>query len=382
MNVATKPDSVGVVRTLSYEIGQERLPFRLALGGEIQNVTIAYETYGKLSAAKDNVILIVHALSGDAHVAGYHTAHDKRPGWWDFVVGPKKAIDTDRYFVVCSNILGGCSGSTGPSSLNPDTGKPYGILFPMITVKDMVFAQRLLLEHLGVKQVLSVIGGSMGGMQALLWGVYFHDFVRSIVPCATTGRLSPQNIAFDEVGRFAIMADPNWRGGDYYGHKPPARGLATARMIAHITYLSKASMLEKFGRQPSIQMGKSWFEPSFSVEDYLHHQGTTFVERFDANSYLYITKAMDIFDFFQEWEEAPQYDWSKGPKVLIPAFSSDWLFPPEDSKALVKAFKRRGADISFIEVNSDYGHDAFLLEKSQLSPIIRDFLRYVQEEEQ
>lgn len=380
MDALTQAGSVGIVKTKFYEFEPELLPFRLDLGGELKRVTLAYETYGKLSPTKDNVILIVHALSGDAHVAGYRTPHDKRPGWWDFMVGPKKAIDTERYFVVCANILGGCSGSSGPSSPNPDTGKPYGILFPMVTIKDMVVSQRLLLKHLGIERLLSVIGGSMGGMQALLWGIYFPHLVKSIVPCATTGRLSPQNIAFDEVGRFAIMADPDWKGGDYYGHRPPARGLAIARMIGHITYLSKASMLEKFGRQPSSQPGSLWFEPSFSVEDYLHHQGTMFVERFDANSYLYITKAMDIFDFFKEWEEAPENDWGRGPKVLIPAFSSDWLFPPEDAKALVTSFKRRGADVSYVEVNSDYGHDAFLLEKSKLSPIISDFLRYVEEE--
>ena len=253
MDPLTQAGSVGIVKTKFHEFGPQQLPFRLTLGGELDRVRIAYETYGQLSPSKDNAILIVHALSGDAHVAGYHTPQDKRPGWWDFMVGAGKAIDTERYFIVCANILGGCSGSSGPSSINPKTGRPYGILFPMVTIKDMVVSQRLLLKHLGIERLLAVIGGSMGGMQALLWGIHFPHRVRSIVPCATTGRLSPQNIAFDEVGRFAIMADPNWRGGDYYSHKPPARGLATARMIGHITYLSKASMLEKFGRQPSSQ---------------------------------------------------------------------------------------------------------------------------------
>jgi len=377
MRVELERASVGFVKTHYYVMQEDNLPFRLVLGGELKPVVLAYETYGNLSANKDNAVLITHALSGDAHVAGFRFENDRKPGWWEFMVGPGKAIDTDKYFVICSNILGGCSGSTGPSSISPDTGKHYGINFPLITIKDMVVAQRYLISYLGVKGILSVIGGSMGAMQTLLWGVLYPDIVKSIIPCAATGRLSPQNIAFDEVGRFAIMADHRWKGGDYYEDEPPRDGLAIARMIGHITYLSKASMLEKFGRKPSAQGGKLWFEPSFSVEDYLHHQSTTFVDRFDANSYLYITKAMDIFDFLQEWESSNPFDWEGGPKVLIVAFSSDWLFPPEDSKNLVKLFKQKRMDVSYCEINSDYGHDAFLLERSKLSPIIKDFLKYM-----
>ncbi len=328
-------------------------------------VTIAYETYGQLNSARDNAVLLLHALSGSAH-AGF--INDKgEPGWWHDFIGPGGALDTDKHFIICSNIIGGCSGSTGPGSINPDTGHPYGLSFPVITVRDMVRAQKHLINHLGIDKLESVIGGSLGGMQALQWAVDYPDMIRSAVVLAAAKRLSAQAIAFDEVGRQAIMSDPCWNNGDYYGRTPPRAGLALARMIGHITYLSEESMHEKFGRAlKGIDGYRYGFSEDFEVESYLHYKGNKFVERFDANSYLYITKAMDYFDLP---DIAPITA-----KLFIISFSSDWLFPPVQQRALVRSLRREGKDVTYCEVRSWRGHDAFLLDVEPLTDLISNFL--------
>ncbi len=351
----------------------------LESGALLGPVTIAYETYGTLSPAKDNVILIAHAFSGDSHVAGYY-ADDKermKPGWWDSVVGSGKGIDTDKYFVICSNILGGCMGSTGPGSINPETDKPYGLDFPMVTVGDMVVAQKHLLDHLGIKQLHCVIGGSVGGMQVLEWCVRYPHRVRSAVPVATTMRHSAMAIAFNEVARQAIMADPNWKTGAYYNAEPPDTGLAVARMVGHVTYLSDEAMRRKFGRRLQDKNDFSFdFGIDFEVESYLRYQGSKFVQRFDANSLLYITKASDYFDLTQKSpRSADERDFSKtNAKFLVISYSSDWLYPTYQSKELVQALKRTGNDVSFCEIEADAGHDAFLLPDPRLQKILRGFL--------
>ena len=337
----------------------------LDCGRTLSPVTLAYETYGKLNAAKDNAILLLHALSGSAH-AGFVNEKGEQ-GWWFDFIGPGRALDTERYFVICSNILGGCSGSTGPGSVDPVTGRPYGLDFPVITIGDMVRAQKRLIENLGIETLSAVIGGSIGGMQALQWAVDFPDNVRSAVVLAAANRLSAQGIAFNEVGRQAIMADPCWHDGDYYDGIPPRTGLALARMIGHITYLSEESMHEKFGRQLKGKDGYRYgFAEDFEVESYLHYKGNRFVERFDANSYLYITKAMDYFDLS---DLAPLKS-----KMFIISFSSDWLFPSARLKALVRSLRRKRKDVTYCEVQSSRGHDAFLLEVVPLTDLISGFL--------
>ena len=337
----------------------------LDCGRTLSPVTIAYETYGQPNASKDNAVLLLHALSGSAH-AGF--TNDKgEQGWWHDFIGPGRALDTDKYFVICSNILGGCSGSTGPGSIDPKTERPYGLSFPVITVADMICAQKRLVEALGIDALLAVIGGSIGGMQALQWAVEYPDAIRSAVVLACANRISAQGIAFNEVGRQAIMSDPCWQNGDYYGHTPPRAGLALARMIGHITYLSEESMHEKFGRALKKIDGYHYgFSEDFEVESYLHYKGNRFVERFDANSYLYITKAMDYFDL-------PDLS-SIAAKMFIISFSSDWLFPPAQSKALVRSLRRKSKDVTYCEVQSSRGHDAFLLEVAPLTELISGFL--------
>jgi homoserine O-acetyltransferase len=372
--------SVGVVKTKYFTFAEPPDDMELECGHKLGPVTLAYETYGTLDAGRSNAILIVHALSGDAHVAGYNAPSDKKPGWWDNMVGPGKAFDTRQYHVICSNIIGGCKGTTGPSSINPATGKPYGLSLPIITVKDMVRAQKRLIDHLGIEQLLCVVGGSMGGMQVLQWAVSYPDAVKLAIPIASTARLSPQAIAFDAVGRQAIMADPNWRDGDYYGGRAPVAGLAVARMVGHITYLSDKSMHQKFGRdlvgEPSYD-----FNIDFQVESYLGHQGDTFVKRFDANSYLYITKAMDYFDLAQEGGGSLQKALAGvDARFLVVSFTSDWLFPSYQSKEIVTALRRNNKDVSYAEIRSDYGHDAFLLEVEALSKLIVNFLHYARSE--
>jgi homoserine O-acetyltransferase len=334
-----------------------------------------------LNEDRSNAILICHALSGDAHVAGQHSIQDRKPGWWDEAVGPGKAFDTDRYFVICSNVIGGCSGSTGPSSINPETGRPYGLSFPVVTVADMVEAQRWLMDALGIPALLCTTGGSLGGMQALQWAVSYPDRVRSAIILASTGRVSAQSIALNEVPRQAIYADPNWKEGDYYGKEPPNAGLAVARMIGHITYLSETSMREKFGRRLQERERYGYdFATEFEVESYLKYHGNRFTTRFDANSFLYITKAIDYFDLSLGRGDLAEAFTDVRAKLLVLSYSSDWLFPPEQSEELVRALLRKGVDASYVEIKSDYGHDAFLLEVERLGELARDFLAGVERE--
>ncbi len=353
-------------------------------GAELGPVTIAYETYGTLSPRRDNAVLIAHAFSGDSHAAGYYTDDTARqkPGWWNSVVGPGKGIDTDKHFVICSNMLGSCMGSTGPSSINPETGKPYGLDFPMVTIGDIVAAQKRLIDHLNISKLLSVVGGSVGGMQVLEWCLRYPQMVRSAVALATTMRHSAMAIAFNEVARQAIMADPNWNRGDYYHANPPTTGLAVARMVGHVTYLSDEAMRRKFGRRLQDRADFSYeVGVDFEVESYLRHQGSKFTRRFDANSLLYITKAADYFDLTNnrgQGGESRSFTAGKT-KYLVISYSSDWLYPTYQSRELVQALKRAGRDVSFCEIEADAGHDAFLLPDERLRNILRGFLDGVAE---
>ncbi len=363
--------ALGIVHTKLLTISS----LRLENGETLHNVAIAYETYGQLDARKANAILVLHALTGDAHAAGYHEG-DKNPGWWDTMIGPGKAFDTDKYFVISSNVLGGCKGSTGPSSCDPGTGKRYALDFPQISIGDMVEAQRRLIDHFGIERLLSVVGGSMGGMQVLSWMVKYPDKVRSAIPIATTAKHSPQQIAFNEAGRQAIMADPDWSSGNYYEGTHPDKGLSVARMIGHITYMSDVSMAAKFGRQKKENSARSRFTADFEVEGYLRHRGDSFVRRFDANTYLYITKAMDLFDGF-DGKPIQEAFANVTAKVLVIAFKSDWLYPAYQSQEIVRACKSAGVGTSYCEVNSTYGHDAFLLEIDEQTHLIEHFLKKV-----
>ena len=352
----------------------------LESGARLGPVTIAYETYGELNDEKNNAVLICHALSGDSHVAGYYDSADAKPGWWDIMVGPGKGIDTDKYFVICSNILGSCMGTTGPGSSNPATGKPYGPEFPFVTIGDMVRAQKALMDYLGIRKILSVVGGSIGGMQVLEWCVRYPQMVTSAIPLASTTRHSALAIAFNEVARQAIMADPDWNNGNYYAGQKPNHGLAVARMIGHITYLSDESMRHKFGRRLQNKSDLSFhFDADFEVESYLRHQGTKFVDRFDANSFLYITKAADYYDLEKQYGDGSGVKaFSKtGAKFLVVSFTSDWLYPTYQSKAMVKAMKKNNLDVSFCEIEAEWGHDAFLLPSPRLNSLIRGFLESV-----
>ena len=346
----------------------------LDCGVTLESVDVAYETYGALNAAKSNAILILHALTGDAHVAG--VSHETgKPGWWDNMVGSGKAFDTDKYFIVCANVLGGCQGTTGPASVNPQTGYPYAMSFPVITIPDMVRLQKMLVDHLGIGRLLSVSGGSMGGMQVLQWAAAYPDAVASAIPIATTARHSAQQIAFNEVGRQAIMADPDWNEGNYYGSKPPARGLAVARMVGHITYMSDESMREKFGRRLRDKEKYGFdFSIDFEVESYLRYRGSRFVDRFDANSYLYITKAMDYFDLTNGSQSLGAAMERTTARFLVISFTSDWLYPSYQSLEIVKALRSRNRDVAYCELPSNYGHDAFLVDVGEQTEIVRGFL--------
>jgi homoserine O-acetyltransferase/O-succinyltransferase len=359
------------VETQSFTFVEPPGELVLESGETLGPVSLAYETYGRLNAAKSNAILICHALSGDAHAAGHHAGEEK-PGWWDNSVGPGKAFDTDRYFVICSNVIGGCKGSTGPASVNPATGKPYGLSFPVITIRDMAEAQRHLIDFLGIDQLLCVAGGSMGGMQALQWAATYPERVQTAIPIATTARHSPLQIAFNEVIRQSIMADPAWRGGAYYDDEPPERGLSIARMIGHITFMSEESMEEKFSRTRTRILTGAPFAPEFEVGGYLHYQGKQFVKRFDANAYLYITRALDSFDL--SGERLLSRDRARDIRYLILSFSSDWLYPPGQSQDIVRQLKKGRADVTYCELKSTYGHDAFLVETQGQSTLIRNFL--------
>ena len=354
------------------------LPGPLALdGGQLLSpVEIAYETYGALASDGGNAVLICHALTGDQHVAGANPRTGK-PGWWTRMVGPGKPIDPARDFVICANVLGSCMGSSGPATTNPATGRPWGMAFPVITIRDMVRAQAMLLDHLGVGGLRAVVGGSMGGMQALSWPATFPARVRAAVVIAATARHTAQNIAFHEVGRQAIMADPRWNGGAYYGAEPPAAGLAVARMAAHITYLSEAGLTEKFGRRLQSREAKSFgFDADFQVESYLRHQGIAFVDRFDANSYLFITRAMDYFDLAEEHggRLANAFRAAQARFCLV-SFDTDWLYPTPESRAIVHALNAAGAPVSFVELSSPCGHDAFLLDTPELTRVVDGFLK-------
>jgi homoserine O-acetyltransferase len=350
-------------------------PLRLDSGRDIAPLTIAYKTHGELNADKSNAILICHALTGDQHVASKHPVTGKG-GWWETLVGPGKPVDTNRFHVICANILGGCMGSTGPASLNPATGRPYGVEFPVITIGDMVNAQARLLDHLGIEQLFSVIGGSMGGMQVLQWCARYKDRVFTAMPIATAPWHTAQNIAFHEVGRQAVMADPDWQGGAYYGTEArPSRGLAVARMAAHITYLSEKALQDKFGRGLQNRDAHSFsFDADFKIESYLRHQGSTFVDRFDANSYLYITRAMDYFDLEAEYGKLAAAFTGTKTQFCVVSFTSDWLYPTRDNKEIVKALNGVAANVSFVEIESDKGHDAFLLDEAVFFDTVRGFL--------
>lgn len=366
-----RESGAGAVKTQYYTFAQHPHEMKLESGRTLGPVTLAYETYGALNEDKTNAILVCHALSGDAHAAGYHDG-DKAPGWWDAMIGPGKALDTGTYFVICSNVIGGCKGSTGPCSVNPRTNKPFALDFPIITIADMVGAQKHLIDSLGIRKLLCVIGGSMGGMQALDWVALYPDMVQSAIPIATTLKHSPQQIAFDEVGRQAIMADPAWNHGNYYGREYPERGLAVARMVGHITYMSDKSMEEKFSRRLKEKGYSYSFRTDFEVEGYLQYRGDNFVKRFDANSYLYITKAMDYFDL--SGDKLLPKDKGVDIRFLVISFKSDWLYPPYQSQEIVRRLKIRGQDATYCEINASYGHDSFLLEIDCETNLVRHFL--------
>lgn len=352
-------------------------PLQLECGRELGPITVAYETLGEYNRDAPNAVLVCHALTGDSHVAGRYSADDPRPGWWDTVVGPGKAIDTDRYFVICSNVLGGCQGTTGPGSMNPATGEPYALDFPIVTVRDMVRVQRELLRHLGIERLLAVVGGSVGGMQVMEWAVTFPDMMAGAIPIAASGRFHPQGIAFNEVQRQAIMRDPDWQEGRYYGTgRSPRAGLATARMLGMITYRSDESMHRQFGRRVRGDAAAVYerFGPQFEVESYLHHHGESLVQRFDANSYLYLTRAMDLHDVSaghpSYWEALSRIR----AKLLVVGIRSDLLFPPYQQKEIVDICEELGKDVIYYEMDSPWGHDAFLVDYHMLEPVFRGFL--------
>ncbi len=366
-------NSVGIVETKYHTIENK---IELESGVEFGPITVAYETYGKLNEAKDNAILVIHALTGDAHAAGKHSEEDKKAGWWDTLIGPNKAFDTNKYFVICSNILGGCSGTTGPSSINPETEKPYGTKFPVFTIEDTIKVMKNLLDFLEVKSLYNVAGGSMGGMQAMQFAISYPDYVKSVILIATTSRLSPQAIAFNAIGRNSIISDPDWNNGDYYDKEAkPNRGLSNARMIGHVTYLCEEAMYNKFGRKLQNKDHYDFnFDIDFQVESYLQHQGQIFVDRFDANSYLYITKAVDYFDLEDKYGSLKNAFCKTNAKFLVMSFDSDWLFPSSQSKEIVNTLMNLDKDVSYCEIKSPCGHDAFLLEYNVQDKIIKSFL--------
>lgn len=362
-----------IVGTQSYKIQE---PITLSSGEVLDNIEIAYEIYGKLNKNKDNAILVLHALTGDAHSAFYNSNTDKQPGWWNDLIGSGKAFDTDKYFVISTNILGGCKGTTGPRSVNPKTGKEYCLDFPVITVKDMVIAQKKLIDNFGIKKLI-VAGGSLGGMQAMEWSILYPDIVSHCILIATAGKQSAQNVALHYVGRKAIMSDPNWNNGNYYNSvDKPNYGLSVARMIGHITYLCNQSFDRKFARRfQNSEKPHFTFAPEFEVESYLEHQGDKFINRFDANSYLYITKAVDYFDLEYEYGSFEKAFSKTKANFLVISFASDWLYPPEQSKTIVKALKKVKKKVKYYNIKSNLGHDAFLLEHKKQTKIIKKFLK-------
>lgn len=372
------PDSVGFVETKYVTLFESPHGLKLESGEQFGPITIAYETYGTLSPNKDNAIFVCHALSGDAHVAGWHGPKERKPGWWDEFVGPGKGLDTSKYFVICANALSGCKGTTGPSSIDPQSGKPYGLKFPFITVGDIVEVHAALVRHLGVEKLLAVIGGSLGGMQLLEWTARFPDQMHAAICLASAAKLSAQGIAFNAVGRRAIQADPKFNKGDYYEQpEGPRYGLALARMVAHITYLSEVSIENKFGRrlQHSDKLAYDLgHETEFQIESYLHYQGKRFVERFDANSYLCLTHAMDYFDLASSYGSLAKALGRTNARFLLASYTSDWLFTTAQSQEIVEALIEARRHVTFVELASTYGHDAFLLEIEQLEELVRPFL--------
>ena len=351
-------------------------PLQLDCGAEISDFPVAYQTYGELNDEKSNAILVCHALTGDQFLAEPHPITGKE-GWWELMVGPGKTIDTERYFVICPNILGGCMGTIGPKEINPETGKPWGLEFPIITITDMVRCQALLLDHLGIDKLFAVTGGSMGGMQVLEWASMYPERLFSAIPIAAAAHHTAQNIAFHEVGRQAIMADPDWCNGDYLNQgKRPTQGLAVARMAAHITYLSDQSLHRKFGRRLQDRDAITYgFDAEFQVESYLRHQGITFVDRFDANSYLYITRSMDYFDLAAKHGGDLANAFKDTPvRFCVISFTGDWLYPTEENRRIVHALNSVAANVSFAEVESDKGHDAFLLDEPEFQRVLKGFL--------
>ncbi len=379
------PGSVGWVRPQRLRLIEPPETFSLEAGGKLSPVDVEFETYGELNAARDNAILLVHALSGDAHAAGWdaETAasgrkwRERKPGWWDEMVGPGKPLDTSRWFFICSNVLGSCYGTTGPAALNPASGKPYGLKFPLVTISDWVRLQARLLDSLGIERLFAVAGGSLGGQQALEWALAFPERVENVLVLASSARLSPQGLAFNAVARHAILTDPNFRDGDYYDGPAPEAGLSAARMLGHITYLSDESMYKKFGRRLQNKTKPDFsFGIEFEVESYLAYQGRSFVERFDANSYLYITRAMDYYDAALRWGEGSLDKACARLKsrVLVVSFSTDWLYPPAECRELALAVLRNGHPITYAMVPSSYGHDSFLVEHEKLGPLVNNFL--------
>jgi len=373
-------DSVGQVKKKYFRFASKNSRFKLANGEELWPVDIAYETYGKLNNKKNNAILVFHALSGDSHAAGIYDKDDKKPGWWDWLIGPNKPLDTEKYFIICTNVIGGCSGSTGPSSVNPENGRPYGMDFPMISVSDMLKPQKKLIDELGIKKLFSIIGGSMGGMQGLQWLADFPDSVESAILLATSSSHTAQQIAFNVVGRYAIMKDPDWERGQYYSKKGPDIGLSLARMIGHITYISETAMHSRFGRRSTDKVidDELEIEKEFDIESYLKYKGESFIKRFDANSYLYITKAIDHFELGRDIKGLSKVFKDLDSKILVISFSSDWLYPKEQSLKIVKALKYNNIDTTYCDLESDLGHDAFLISDEKLVSIIRGFVKKIE----
>lgn len=380
------PYSVGLTKAKRITVADKENPFLTDSGVLLPFVEVEYETYGTLNEEKSNCILICHALSGDAHVAGWDSCweeenrpwRENRPGWWDNIVGPGKGIDTDRYFVICSNVLGGCYGTTGPASVNPETGKPYGLTFPVVTVSDWVRVQKRLLEILGFSRIYAVVGGSLGGQQALEWALAYPRFMEKVVVLASADKLSAQGLAFNTVGRHSIMSDPHFCNGDYYGSEKPDKGLAMARMLANITYLSEESFHDKFGREFQYTENPAYnFQIEYKVESYLNHQGLSFVHRFDANSYLYITKAMDYYDAAAKWGSGELKEALSriAADLLLVSFKTDWLYTPEQSLEIAKVLACLGKPVNYVLVDSRKGHDGFLLETDAVSHILRSFLK-------
>jgi homoserine O-acetyltransferase len=370
-------DSVGIVEKHFFRFAHPPGEMEFECGMRLGPLTLAYETYGRLSMERDNAVLVLHALTGDAHAAGRSAGQETATGWWETMIGPGKGLDTNKYFIICSNVLGGCMGSTGPSSIDPATGRPFALSFPLVTIGDMVQAQKHLIDHLGIERLLAVIGGSMGGMQVLEWSVRFPHKVRSAIPIASATRHSAMAIAFNEVARQAIISDPNWRQGNYYEHQPPTHGQAVARMIGHVTYLSDEALRKKFDRSPKERGAPPQsFQTDFQVGSYLRHQGEKFVHRFDANSLLYLTKAADHFSLASRYGEgslAKAFSWASC-RFLVLSFSSDWLYPTSQSREMVKAMKKSSLEVNFCEIQTDYGHDSFLVHNPRQAELVAGFL--------